>query len=232
MSNFSHFSRLPDWKSPHFIQSRAGYDNERKLVGNFLTEMFNHHGVLTEYICVSFDTAYDKLFGEDNDQRIERKFQMMTYFELSTEEDRWTPFGIEGLDSFSIYTSYKIFTGASGMTNPRVGDIIKPIYNDYYYEITAWYDGQTGGNFLQKDNSLEMVLRKFVFNHQSDPNNILDKLDLTKGMVDDKEVVDMLRLSHAIPPPSFPSTTGAGKINPFYVPPPTEKPPTNSFGGF
>lgn len=232
MGNFDHLSRLPNRQSPFFRPHRAEYDNERKLVSNLLSESFNHNGVACEYFLVSFDPTYDRIFGEDNDQRVERKFQFMGYYELPTEEDRWTPFGIEGLDSFSIYTSYDIFTSTSGgMSNPRAGDIIKPLYNDYYYEITAWYDGQPGGNFLQKDNSLEIIVRKFVYNHQSDPNNLLDKLDLRKGMVDDKTVVDFFANSTAPVPTTFPTSTGKGKPGVLYNPLAGERAPKNPFGG-
>lgn len=233
MGNFDHLSRLPDRGSPFFRPHRSNYNNERDLVHNLLSESFNHHGVKCEYFLVSFDVQYDRIFGEDNNQRVERKFPMMAYFDLPTEEDRWTPFGIEGLDSFSIYTSYNIFKQCSGgMPNPRVGDLIKPAYNDYYYEITAWYDGQSSGNFLQLDNSLELIVRKFVFNHQADPNGLLDKFDITRGMVDDKETVDLLKDSTDVVPPTFPTTDGKGKPNPFYTPKPGELPPKNPFGGF
>lgn len=130
----------------------SNYDNVRKVYGNMMTEMINQHGVCMKYYITTWNTNYDKIFGEDNDRRFERVFDVMSYYQLPKEEKLWTKFGIEGLDSFSMYISKLHFKQASTFGNryvpgnigintynnyiPKIGDIIMSDYTNYIYEVT------------------------------------------------------------------------------------------------
>lgn len=240
MGNFDHFSRLP---SEHFKRFSPKYNNERKLISNLGTEMVNHRGVLCDYIMVSNDPTYDPLFGDDRNRRIMRKFQVMLQFDLPSEDDRWSAFGIEGLDNFSMFATIQHFSerGKIGVPieqsiySPRVGDFIKPVYNNYYYEVTAWYDGSTSMNFLQMDNVYEIVVAKYTNDHVDDPNGIMSDSNRPVDAIDifdDTEFVNAMNSSNATVPPTFPTTTGKGKVSPLYTPKTGEKAPNDPFGGF
>ncbi len=240
MGNFDHLSRLP---TAHFKRQSKKYDNERKLVSTMGTEMLNHHGILCDYIMISNDPTYDPLFGDDRSRRVIRKFQLMVIFDLPAEDDRWSAFGIEGLDNFSMYVTAQHFEqrGAMGVppeqaiTMPRVGDFIKPVYNDYYYEVTAQYNGNTGLNFLQGVSVLEMLVAKYTNDHIDDPNGLLSVHNRPVNAIDifdDTEFVNAMNGSTDVVPPTFPTTTDKGKPSPLYKPKPNETPPDDPFGGF
>lgn len=240
MGNFDHYNRLPNgWFQRHTNK----YDNERSLISKMSSEMINHHGVLCEYILVSNNLNYDLLFGDDRNRRFLRKFLFMAYFELPAEDDRWSVFGIEGLDNFSILCTIEHFSNrakkdvpaAQAIYSPRVGDIIKPMYNDYYYEITAWYDGYVSMNFLQFDNVYEIVVNKMTDDHIDDSNNLINSSIRPVGnrdIYDDSLFVDMMNSSVNNVPDTFPDSSGKGKVSPLYKPNPDEKPPQDLFGGF
>ena len=238
--NFGDVSKLP---TQYFKRHGATYNNERDLVAGMGAEMLNHHGVRCEYILVSNDPQYDPVFGDDRNRRLLRKFELMLYFELPSEEDRWSAFGIEGLDNFSMFASIRHFSRRSIMGqpagtvfySPRVGDIIKPQYNDYYYEITAWYDGSTSMNFLQLDNVYEITVAKITNDHVADPNGLLTASirDLqAKDIFDDSDFIDGMNARTDVVPTTFPTSTGKGKPSPLYKPAAGEKPPQDMFGGF
>ena len=72
-------------------------------------ESINIHGTPMMYYAVSYDTAYDHLFGEDDDRRVARKFLIKARFELPKELEQYAKFGIEGLDNFPMFVSKKHF---------------------------------------------------------------------------------------------------------------------------
>ncbi len=137
-----------------FFRHQRDYRNEKDLYKSLLTEGYNKNGVPMEYYLVSYDTSFDPIFGEDNDRRLERKFDVMAYYELPEEEELYSRLGIEGLDNFVIWISKEHFKhvstygpdafSVSGATSgegsfaeilPCGGHIIKPKYTDIYFEI-------------------------------------------------------------------------------------------------
>ena len=129
------------------------YENERKLYRKVTTEAYNKFGVCMIYYVVSYDTQYDKIWGEDNNRRYIRRFDIMCRFPLPTEEKMWTKFAIEGIDNFSIFCSKNHFRTASTYGNtlvagnigqgtypiyvPKNGDVLQSKYNKYLYEIVT-----------------------------------------------------------------------------------------------
>ena len=72
---FDDFTHLPS--SQFFNHFNNNYNNESMLYELLMTEAFNLHGVKMNYYVTSYDTKYDKLFGEDNNRRFIRRFEFM-----------------------------------------------------------------------------------------------------------------------------------------------------------
>jgi hypothetical protein len=149
--NWNTLSNMPN----EWIRKCGGkdYSNEKQLYRKAVTEAYNRFGICMTYYIVSYDTAYDKIWGEDNDRRFVRKFDIMAYYPLNTEEKMWTKFAIQGIDNFSIFVSKDHFREACTYGNtvvpgnigpdtystyvPKVGDVIQSKYNDYLYEVVT-----------------------------------------------------------------------------------------------
>ena len=125
-----------------------------------------------DYYITSYNKQYNKLWGEDNDRRFIRRFQIMTYFTLPREEKLWSKFGIEALDSFSLYVSKRYFWDASRYDDerisstsfdpyiPKAGDYLYSKYNKYLYEIVEVKD-EVMMNLLSKQHVWEFMVKPF-----------------------------------------------------------------------
>lgn len=153
------------------------YDNERELHREFVTEAYNKFGICMTYYIVSYDTQYDRIWGEDNNRRFSRKFEFMAFYPLQTEEKMWTKFGINGIDQFSIFVSKDHYRVAStfGQTQvrgnigqgtypvyvPKTGDVVQSMFNSYLYEITAVKE-EAMMVHLNKRYTWELVVRPYM----------------------------------------------------------------------
>ena len=200
MGNFDHFNRDKDKDYFDYLDK---YDNEKLLYDLVLTEAYNLHGVCMTYYTTTYDTNYNRIWGEDNDRRFERKFEFMALTELPKEEDNWTKFGIEPFDTVTVWISKRHFNEASKYDYngrlqpelspyiPKVSDIIKTQYNDYYYEVVDV--GQEEEMFHREKHSWELTLTPYKNEHisASSPefdditninNNDVDVLDITSAV--------------------------------------------------
>lgn len=155
-----------------FTKCQTSYNNERKFFDTLVTEVYNKHGVCMNFYVTSFDLTYDKIWGEDNDRKFVRRFPIMAYFTMPKEEKLWSKFGIEGMDTFSMYISKSHFRDASTYDpavdqmniyeyyTPKVGDIIMSEYNEYIYEITEVKE-EAGMYIQSKQHLWEFVVRPF-----------------------------------------------------------------------
>ena len=158
------------------------YNNERKLFDNLITEAYNLHGVCMDYYITSYNKNYDKVWGEDNNRFFERKFPVNVYYMLPREEKMWSKFGIQGVDTFSMYISKLHFrdTSTIGMNEvagdigqgtynsyiPQIGDIIRSEYNNYIYEITEVKE-EIGMFLLSKQHIWELIVKTYKDEHIS-----------------------------------------------------------------
>jgi hypothetical protein len=140
MGNFDYFSRD---QNTYFDVNSDQYQNDKDLMSVMINEYYNKYGVCMEYYITTYDTNYDRIWGEDNNRCYIRNFQFMCYYNLPREDKIWTKFGIEGTDEVTIWMSKRHFQAASIDPNtgisyerPQVGDIIKSEYSTYFYEIT------------------------------------------------------------------------------------------------
>jgi len=159
-----------------YFNMQPKYVADKLLYDSFITEAYNKFGVPMVYYSVDYDVDYDKLWGEDMDRLVERKFHAMAYYELQEEIELFTKFGIEGIDNFHIYISKKHFEVAStysidsdnitGNTSgvsaydpiePKRGDIMMSIYNNRWYEIVNVQQEQE--QFLQHKHSWDLIVK-------------------------------------------------------------------------
>jgi len=155
----------------NYAGSVGTYNNERELFDLMVTEAYNKHGVCMDYYVTSYNKDHDRIWGEDGNRTFSRRFQIMTFYTLPREEKLWTKFGIEGMDSFSIYASKRHFWEASQFNDngsiksfdpyiPKVGDYLFSNYNKYIYEITEVKD-EVMMNLLSKQHVWEFMVRPF-----------------------------------------------------------------------
>ena len=165
---WENFSKLPS--NVYFNHFNPNYDNERLLYDLLITEGYNKHGICCSYIITSFNTNYDKLFGEDNNRRYERRFKLMAYFDLPYEVRNFNNAGIGWSDVFHIYASIKHFNTASKYNFqqtsaiyssyiPRVGDFLSTDYNNMFYEIISVKMQEE--QFLQHQHSYDLIVRVY-----------------------------------------------------------------------
>jgi hypothetical protein len=141
----------PDWDSQ--VQDSAFFDmdsqckaNESSLYEDLLTESINIYGVDAYWYKVSFSLNNEKIFGEDNNKTIERKFYIKYFIDqLPVDTKVFNTFGIDGMDILHVYISKAHFQEASqfdqsGVKNqleyePHQGDIIWSSHNSTYYKV-------------------------------------------------------------------------------------------------
>lgn len=158
-------SKVPS--NTYFNHFNSNYNNERFLYDLVITEAYNKHGVCCSYYIVSYNTSYDKIFGEDNNKRVERKFSTMAYFDLPYETKTFTNQGIGWSDIFHVFVSMKHFQTASTLDTsgtisypsyvPRVGDILLTEYNNVFYEIISVKNQVE--QFLQHQHAWDLVVK-------------------------------------------------------------------------
>lgn len=174
MGNFDYFARVPNKNFFSYINS--AYENESTLYDKLMTEAINKHGTTMVYYVISYDTTFDPLFGEDNDRRVVRYFPVMVYYELPKEDKLWSPVAMQVIDNFHLYISKRHFVAASKLdTNmaqtftaytPKVGDIIKAKYNDFFYEILSVQEEEE--MFIQRKHSWDIVVKQYTRQHIAD----------------------------------------------------------------
>lgn len=98
-----------------FLSKNQGmYDNEREVYEMLMMEAYNLHGMPALWHIVTFDTAYDPIFKEDNNKRVERVFPIQVYMPETPDNNRiWTLMGIEGVNDFVFFVSKQHFRAAS-----------------------------------------------------------------------------------------------------------------------
>lgn len=120
--------------------------NEQELYNVMTTDAFNKFGVKLMYYPVSYNTSFDKVFGEDRNRFIERAFKIAGYTEELKQED--TSYSIAGITLKTVnkfYISITHFDDASTYNYntsgyyPSLkilpGDIIRTIYSGIFWEV-------------------------------------------------------------------------------------------------
>lgn len=165
MGNFDNFPHEPS--NQFFNHLNPNYNNERMLYDLLVNEAYSLHGVCMDFYIVSFNTNYDKLFGEDNNRRFIRRFSFMGMFELPKETKNFTTMGIGWTDIFHIHVSKRHFNYASCLDvnkvsaympyEPHEGDILNTNYNNTYYEIISVKSEEE--QFLQGKHTWDLIVK-------------------------------------------------------------------------
>lgn len=152
-------------QNPYFDVSSPSYNNDKNLIAVVVNEAINKYGVCMEYYVTTYDTSYDKIWGEDNNRHYIRKFEFMSKYELPKEDKIWTKFGIENSDQITLWVSKRHFQAASidpitriSYNRPQIGDIIKANFSNYFYEITEVAE-DTGMYFQSNQYIWELTVR-------------------------------------------------------------------------
>lgn len=212
------------------------YDNERELYRDLTTEAYNRFGVCLTYYIVSYDPKYDKIWGEDNNRRFIRKFELMGFYPLQTEEKMWTKFAIQGIDEFSIFISKDHFrvactygdrrvVGNIGKNTypiyvPKEGDVVQSMYNKYLYEITNVKE-EALMIHLNKRYVWELVVRPYMDEHLSLDPTTSASMGTVSAFVN--TTPDIFNIANEV--------QSAADIN-SYKPKSCERPPKDPFGGW
>lgn len=211
-------------QNSYFDVSSDKYNNDKALIGVILNEYYNKFGVCMEYYQTSYDTNYDRVWGEDNDRNYIRKFDVNGYFNLPKEDKIWSQFGIEGTDEVTVWISKRHFVGASidpqtmkPCDRPQIGDVIKSDYSNYFYEITEVAE-DTGQYFQSNQFIWELSIRpmkdEFI---TTSPSLSASDISLVTSL-DDMFNID--------------NTVDVEKEEIIYDPKPNEKPNADPFGNW
>ena len=154
------------------------YDNEREIFQLAQMEAYNQRGTPCFYYVVDYDKKYDRIWGEDGSRVITDYYSdVMVYYQFQRDDKLWTKFGIEDMNTFSMYMSkehFKDITSDRIQTDfllstdvqitpeyiPKQGDIIQTQYNNYLYEIVE--RKETNGMFLlSKQYTWELIVKMY-----------------------------------------------------------------------
>ena len=154
--DYLNYNPLP---TPNQNMCTSAYNADRELAAVTLMEKWNMYGVKLEYYKTTYNSSYDRVWGEDGDRHIVKSWDIMSYFELPKENKIWGKFGIEGVNDFSIFISKEHFRHKTDNYTPLVGDIILTKYNNTFYEVTEIKE-QAPMFLLSQQYAWEVIVRK------------------------------------------------------------------------
>jgi len=173
------------------------YDNDRELAAVTLMEKWNMNGVKLTYFKVTYNTNYDRVWGEDGDRYVTHSWEVMSYFELPKENKVWSKFGIEGVNDFSMFISKIHYNHKTGGNIPLVGDIILSQYNNMYYEVTEVKE-QAPMFMLSQQYAWEIIVRKMKIEQEVYVSPVLSASPITsifkvKDIFDIRDDIDIAK---------------------------------------
>lgn len=196
-------------RNEYFNYDSPKYQNEKDLMSVIINEYYNKYGVCMEYYIVSYNDNYDRIFGEDNDRRYIRNFEVMAFYLLPKEEKMWSKFGIEGLNEITIYVSKRHFTQVSqddkgvSYIRPQIGDIIKSDFDNYFYEVTEVAE-DTGMFFQSKQHIWEINIKpmkdEFINTTSETSGSDISKVVNIPDIFDIRDDVDIEKDEHLYNP--------------------------------
>ncbi len=78
-------SYLPNNSCFVFNPLTSGFNCAADFLTNFNAQIKNQHGVQCRYYKTTYSTTYNKIFGEDRNRQIERRFDVQAILELPKE---------------------------------------------------------------------------------------------------------------------------------------------------
>lgn len=221
------------------FKNNACYNQEKILYSHLETEAFDNAGVKHMYYIVDYNVKRDTMFGEDMDRYCTRKFAVMVYYQSLPQLG--SQFGLPGISNSEINTMYisiSHFDQASTLSyvnnalyrperfpsyKPKVGDYVKSIYNNTFFEVINVKETEEGTQFHQQKTTYTLNVRIWE-------NENFDIMP-TSG-VPTSSLFDISAVMHQ---PDFLAVNDQIDIEDLdikYQPQPGEKDPTDPFGGF
>jgi len=173
--------RLPDWKDQEPDMRFWDKDSpckqaETNMFSSLLTNAYNQAGVDCWWYVVDWSNENERVFGEDNDRWILRKFKFRGYVEeLPPDERQFNVFGIEGLDRFHMFITKVHYTDASKFDEngslaypeylPKLGDVIMMTSNNFFYDVVSVTDRPVMVN--ERAITWDITLRPIQIQHYS-----------------------------------------------------------------
>jgi len=161
---------------------------EHNLFQSSICEITDISGFPIEYRILK--PKHDYLFGEDPNNKLSYPSVTKCIYAPETETTILEIFGLTADDTLQYMTIPKamfvrdltsVFTdtlGPSAFIQPRMGDVIRTLWNDRHYEIASIDEEQN--IFLGKKFTWDLVLRPFRFSEQSDEHR-----EVHTGLPDD-----------------------------------------------
>jgi hypothetical protein len=178
MSNFGNFNKgIPKNGFHNYL---AGYKNEKFLFHSLSNENIMKNGITCKYFVISYNKHHNEMTGEDTYpivdgvREVEFTFDLrMMPQELPPEAESWSAQGQEGLDTFKLICTHEHFRQRHLPKipypdywqipyRPKIGDVIKSVYNDMFYEVSFVNDGSSDTFFLQDKHIYEFTCKKYV----------------------------------------------------------------------
>jgi hypothetical protein len=153
---YLNYNPLPDYSTN--LCSKA-YDNDRELAAMVNMEAWNMYGVKIVYYKATYNTNYDRIWGEDGDRHVTEFWNVMSYFQLPRENKVWGKFGIEGVNDFSMFISKEHFRFKTDDYIPKIGDLVLALSDNKFYEITEVKE-EAPMFMLSKQYAWELICRK------------------------------------------------------------------------
>ena len=174
--NYLDYPKKPDgWMSP----CNGQYEGDKELVEWLQIEAYNLFGVKIIYYEASYDKKYDRIWGEDSDRQIVNSWNLKSYFPLPKEEKIWSKFGIEGMNTFSMFVSKKVFKHFTNDYIPQVGDITQTVFDDKLYEITEVKE-ESPMYFQSKQYTWELIVRPMKVEQEISVSPLLSATPIAK----------------------------------------------------
>lgn len=198
------------------------YDGDKALFGSGVSEIINSFGVLSGYYIVDVSVENNKLFGEDNDRNLIRKFPLMVQFELP-EENRTSGsgMGIIDTDIFKVrvgINSMAVNSSKGGFEErlPQEGDLIKPKFNSIWYEIIDVRNSEN--QFLQTQHVWSLTVRTYRDNKISATPEVLIAIPEASDIIDRSDIYNQ--------------STDIDNVKPDIIIEPTFDSPDSQFGNW
>jgi hypothetical protein len=154
--NYVNYNPLPDYSNN---LCSSAYNNDRELAAMVNMEAWNMYGVKIIYYKTTYDTNYDRVWGEDGDRHVVQEWNVMAYFQLPRENKVWSKFGIEGINDFSMFISKEHYRFKTDDYIPKIGDLVLALSDNKMYEVTEVKE-EAPMFMLSKQYSWELICRK------------------------------------------------------------------------
>lgn len=139
-----------DWTQPRYFDSLNNdcYGSEAALMSSLTSEAYNKYGFSVTYFVKGHDVKFDPLYGEDQLEDVERRFDLQVYAEnVPTLQRDYMLQGMVYTEIVEVQCSIQHFAEASRYdwktedpsayesVLPKIGDLMYFKYSDLYYEV-------------------------------------------------------------------------------------------------